>query len=91
MGAWPRGRTCSTRSARATRTSTATNYSMIADRFCSFDERWISIGDAAYFVDPLFSSGVAFTAPSAGGAPLVPEAGAAQQQVAQAVAELLQR
>ncbi|WP_320064957.1 NAD(P)/FAD-dependent oxidoreductase [Micromonospora sp. RTGN7] len=39
---------------------TATNYSMINDRFCDFDERWILIGDAAYFVDPLFSSGVAF-------------------------------
>ncbi len=53
------------------RTSTATNYSMIADRFCSYDERWISIGDAAYFVDPLFSSGVAFTVNHASSAALL--------------------
>ncbi|HEV8556661.1 MAG TPA: NAD(P)/FAD-dependent oxidoreductase [Actinophytocola sp.] len=39
---------------------TATNYSMINDRFTDFDERWILAGDAAFFVDPLFSSGVAF-------------------------------
>lgn len=39
---------------------TATNYSMINDKFADFDERWILVGDAAYFVDPLFSSGVAF-------------------------------
>ncbi|NUR93085.1 MAG: NAD(P)/FAD-dependent oxidoreductase [Nonomuraea sp.] len=39
---------------------TATNYSMINDEFASYDERWILVGDAAYFVDPLFSSGVAF-------------------------------
>ncbi|MCG5213837.1 NAD(P)/FAD-dependent oxidoreductase [Streptosporangium sp. KLBMP 9127] len=39
---------------------TATNYSMINDQFANFDERWILVGDAAYFVDPLFSSGVAF-------------------------------
>lgn len=39
---------------------TATNYSMINDRFADYDERWILVGDAAYFVDPLFSSGVAF-------------------------------
>jgi flavin-dependent dehydrogenase len=36
------------------------NYSMIQDRFCDLDERWILVGDAAYFVDPLFSSGVTF-------------------------------
>lgn len=40
--------------------STATNYSMINDQFSNYDERWVLIGDAAYFVDPLFSSGVAF-------------------------------
>ncbi len=40
--------------------STATNYSMINDEFNNFDEKWILVGDAAYFVDPLFSSGVAF-------------------------------
>ncbi|UUS31601.1 MULTISPECIES: NAD(P)/FAD-dependent oxidoreductase [Streptomyces] len=39
---------------------TATNYSMINDRFADFDGRWILLGDASYFVDPLFSSGVAF-------------------------------
>ena len=36
------------------------NYSMINDKFCDYDERWIGIGDASYFVDPLFSSGVTF-------------------------------
>ncbi|MGH3762631.1 NAD(P)/FAD-dependent oxidoreductase [Actinophytocola sp.] len=39
---------------------TATNYSMINERFADYDQRWILVGDAAYFVDPLFSSGVAF-------------------------------
>lgn len=39
---------------------TATNYSMINDKFADFDERWLLLGDASYFVDPLFSSGVAF-------------------------------
>jgi 2-polyprenyl-6-methoxyphenol hydroxylase-like FAD-dependent oxidoreductase len=39
---------------------TATNYSMISEKFCNLDERWLLIGDAAYFVDPLFSNGVAF-------------------------------
>lgn len=39
---------------------TATNYSMISDQFANFDERWILIGDAAFFVDPLFSTGVGF-------------------------------
>jgi 2-polyprenyl-6-methoxyphenol hydroxylase-like FAD-dependent oxidoreductase len=39
---------------------TATNYSMISERFAHLDERWLLIGDAAYFVDPLFSNGVAF-------------------------------
>lgn len=44
----------------ADKVSTATNYSMINDEFNNFDEKWILVGDAAYFVDPLFSSGVAF-------------------------------
>ncbi|WFB09343.1 tryptophan 7-halogenase [Streptomyces sp. LX-29] len=44
---------------------TATNYSMINDRFADFDERWVLLGDASYFVDPLFSSGVAFAAAQA--------------------------
>ncbi|MFV2118267.1 NAD(P)/FAD-dependent oxidoreductase [Streptomyces sp. Act-28] len=39
---------------------TATNYSMINDRFADHEGRWILLGDASYFVDPLFSSGVAF-------------------------------
>ncbi|CAL9294924.1 tryptophan 7-halogenase [Streptomyces sp. NPDC050585] len=39
---------------------TATNYSMINDKFADYDGRWILLGDASYFVDPLFSSGVAF-------------------------------
>lgn len=39
---------------------TITNYSMINERFCNYDEKWILLGDASYFVDPLFSSGVAF-------------------------------
>ena len=37
---------------------TATNYSMISDRICNYDEHWIMVGDAAFFVDPLFSTGV---------------------------------
>lgn len=37
---------------------TATNYSMISERLCDYDERWVLIGDSAFFVDPLFSSGV---------------------------------
>ena len=45
---------------------TATNYSMISERMCDFDEGWIRIGDAAYFVDPLFSSGVNFALIHAG-------------------------
>jgi flavin-dependent dehydrogenase len=39
---------------------TATNYSMISARMCDYDARWLLVGDAAYFVDPLFSSGVSF-------------------------------
>ncbi|GAB1515174.1 NAD(P)/FAD-dependent oxidoreductase [Actinophytocola sp. KF-1] len=50
---------------------TATNYSMINDRFANFDERWLLIGDASYFVDPLFSSGVAFAAAQASTAALL--------------------
>ena len=40
--------------------STAPNYSRISEHMCDFDQREIRIGDAAYFVDPLFSSGVHF-------------------------------
>jgi len=50
---------------------TATNYSMINDKFADYDERWILIGDASYFVDPLFSSGVAFAANQAAAAALL--------------------
>ncbi|MBI3549080.1 MAG: tryptophan 7-halogenase [Elusimicrobia bacterium] len=39
---------------------TATNYSRISERMCDFDAGEIRVGDAAYFVDPLFSSGVHF-------------------------------
>ena len=39
---------------------TRTNYSMISARMCDYDEKWLLVGDAAYFVDPLFSSGVNF-------------------------------
>ncbi|MFF3227236.1 NAD(P)/FAD-dependent oxidoreductase [Nocardia suismassiliense] len=49
----------------------ATNYSRISDHFASYDERWLTIGDASYFVDPLFSSGVAFAAAQARAAALV--------------------
>ncbi|WP_438033626.1 NAD(P)/FAD-dependent oxidoreductase [Sorangium sp. So ce204] len=39
---------------------TATNYSRISSWMCSWSHREIRIGDAAFFVDPLFSSGVHF-------------------------------
>ena len=52
---------------------TATNYSMISERFCNFDERWMLLGDAAYFVDPLFSSGVSFALGQAAAAAVVIE------------------
>ncbi len=39
---------------------TAANYSMISAQMCSYEEGWVLLGDAAYFVDPLFSSGVNF-------------------------------
>jgi hypothetical protein len=42
------------------RVQVATNYSMISEQFCDYDGRWMVIGDSAHFVDPLFSSGVAF-------------------------------
>lgn len=47
---------------------TATNYSMINDSFADYDERWILVGDASYFVDPLFSSGVSFATTQAAAA-----------------------
>jgi flavin-dependent dehydrogenase len=45
---------------------TAPNYSRISGRMCDWDRREIRIGDAAYFVDPLFSSGVHFALQHAG-------------------------
>jgi flavin-dependent dehydrogenase len=55
------------------RMSTATNYSMINGRFADLAGRWILVGDASYFVDPLFSSGAAFAANQAAGAALLLE------------------
>lgn len=53
---------------------TATNYSMISERLCSYDEGWMLVGDAAFFVDPLFSSGVTLTMSMAFSAAFVIEA-----------------
>jgi flavin-dependent dehydrogenase len=50
---------------------TATNYSMISQRFCDLEQRWLLLGDSAYFVDPLFSSGVAFAVNQAATAALL--------------------
>jgi flavin-dependent dehydrogenase len=47
------------------------NYSMISESFCNRADSWILVGDAAYFVDPLFSSGVTFAAAMASGADLL--------------------
>lgn len=46
----------------------ASNYSMMRDRLCSAEEGWITVGDAGFFVDPLFSSGVSFAMQQAGAA-----------------------
>jgi flavin-dependent dehydrogenase len=46
--------------------STAPNYSRISGRMCDWQQREIRIGDAAYFVDPLFSSGMHFALQHAG-------------------------
>lgn len=53
---------------------TATNYSMISEQLCSFDDRWMLLGDAAFFVDPLFSSGVTLAVSEAFSAAFVIEA-----------------
>src|SRR5215475_5707461 len=45
---------------------TAPNYSRISGTMCDWDQREIRVGDAAYFVDPLFSSGVHFALQHAG-------------------------
>ncbi|WP_109525417.1 MULTISPECIES: NAD(P)/FAD-dependent oxidoreductase [Nocardia] len=50
---------------------TATNYSRVSDSFGSFPERWLAVGDASYFVDPLFSSGMSFAVTQAWAAALV--------------------
>ncbi|WP_330182268.1 tryptophan 7-halogenase [Nocardia sp. NBC_01503] len=50
---------------------TATNYSRVSDCFGSYDDRWMAIGDASYFVDPLFSSGMSFAVTQAWAAALV--------------------
>jgi flavin-dependent dehydrogenase len=47
---------------------TATNYSRISGQMCDYDTGEIRVGDAAYFVDPLFSSGVHFALLHAGAA-----------------------
>lgn len=46
----------------------ATNYSMVRERLCDAEHRWIAVGDAAFFVDPLFSSGVSFALQQGGAA-----------------------
>jgi hypothetical protein len=51
--------------------NTATNYSMINRQFANYDMRWILSGDSAYFVDPLFSSGVGFACAQASGTALL--------------------
>jgi hypothetical protein len=53
---------------------TATNYSMISDRFCDFDGGWVLTGDSGHFVDPLFSSGVTFAVLYAASAALLVKA-----------------
>lgn len=42
------------------KTLTAKNYSMISRRIADYDGKRLALGDAAYFVDPLFSTGVSF-------------------------------
>lgn len=54
--------------------STATNYSMLSEQLCSFEGRWLLLGDAAFFVDPLFSSGVTLALSEAFSAAFVIEA-----------------
>lgn len=49
----------------------ATNYSRVSDCFGSYAERWMVVGDASYFVDPLFSSGMSFAVTQAWAAALV--------------------
>jgi len=53
---------------------TATNYSRVSDEFADYDERHLLVGDAAFFVDPLFSSGVAVAMTQASAAALLLQA-----------------
>jgi hypothetical protein len=50
---------------------TATNYSRVSDCFGVLEERWLAVGDASYFVDPLFSSGISFAVTQAWAAALL--------------------
>ncbi|MEV8017507.1 tryptophan 7-halogenase [Streptomyces sp. NPDC086554] len=50
---------------------TATNYSRVSEEFAHYDERHLLVGDAAFFVDPLFSSGVAVALTQAAAAALL--------------------
>ncbi|MFR9772940.1 NAD(P)/FAD-dependent oxidoreductase [Nocardia sp. SC052] len=50
---------------------TATNYSRVSECFGSYEDRWMAVGDASYFVDPLFSSGMSFAVTQAWAAALV--------------------
>ncbi|WP_280302911.1 NAD(P)/FAD-dependent oxidoreductase [Nocardia abscessus] len=50
---------------------TATNYSRVSECFGSYSDRWMAVGDASYFVDPLFSSGMSFAVTQAWAAALV--------------------
>lgn len=50
------------------------NYSMIQEKFCNLEEGWLMVGDSAYFVDPLFSSGVSFSGGMASTASLLIQA-----------------
>ncbi|MFF9630331.1 NAD(P)/FAD-dependent oxidoreductase [Streptomyces fradiae] len=50
---------------------TATNYSRVSEEFADYDERHLLVGDAAFFVDPLFSSGVAVALTQASAAALL--------------------
>ncbi len=50
---------------------TTTNYSRISDEMCNWPNREIRVGDAAFFVDPLFSTGVHFALQHASAAVLL--------------------
>lgn len=67
---------------------TATNYSMINGQFANLDQRWLLVGDSAYFVDPLFSSGVAFATSQAANAAALLEATLTNKIGEQAIRDL---